>query len=319
MGQALLERTSNLGASARLTVNFHPDRIAVDGVTVAEGMVRAGRYRSQWVTWISNGGRSATIGGDRHRWERALFGDAYDGVDPLVEEMPVYGALDLLRDPHGGSPRFGSCFLVLEPHMFDRATLTVGDSHAAPRDVGTRSEMRCVLAGLVEQAAAGQLLGRSLGFDELDQVLDGRYESSVPGRVLDHYVEAQVHGGVDFANDVNSVVLDPSFRGSQVEEHFDRATARYGVRVEWHPGSVLRVDDVPTDFRGPAMAAVARRVAGGGPTIDAQAIGALAARCPPETPTLTGDPDQSDPQQLKYLWHTLLARGTEAPTTRLPV
>jgi hypothetical protein len=314
IGRAFIERVGDLGASARLTLNFHPDRIAIDGVTVAEGLVRDGRYRSQWVTWISNGGRSATVGGDRHRWERALFGDAYERVDPLVEEMPVYGALDPLRDPHGGSPRFGSCFLVLEPHVFDRVTLTVGDSHAAPRDVGTRSELRCVLAGLVEQAAVGELLGRSLGFDELDEVLEGRYESSVPGRVLDHYVEAQVHGGVDLARDVGSVVLDPSFRGSPVEEHFDHARERYGVRVEWHPGSVLRVDDVPADFRGAALPGLARRVAGARPTIDARLIGALAARCPPGMPTFTGDPDQSELQQLKYLWHTLLANGTEAPT-----
>lgn len=51
----------------RLTLNFHPDRIAVDGASVAAGLARSGRYRNQWVTWISSGGRSALLGGRRHR------------------------------------------------------------------------------------------------------------------------------------------------------------------------------------------------------------------------------------------------------------
>ena len=310
--ESLLCDSRELPTSARLTLNFHPDRLAADGVSVAEGLLRAGRYRSQWRTWISNGGRSAIVGGDRHRWEHELFGGAYDDADPLVDETPVYGSLDLLWHPHGGSPRFGSCYLVLEPHVFDRVTFTVGDSHDAPRDVGTIDQPIGVIAALAEQAATGALLARPLGLVELEEAMHGSYRSPRPSRTLDGYVEAQVHGGVDLHDDVHSVVLDPSFKGSVIEECFERTAERFQILVEWHAGSVLRVDDVPSDFRGPSMPILARRAADPAETFDARALGALATARLPEPPTQVGDAHESEAQQLKYLWHTLLTHGHDA-------
>ncbi|GAA2218868.1 hypothetical protein GCM10010429_51420 [Micromonospora olivasterospora] len=61
----------------RLTLNFHPDRLLADGRTVAAALAGDGVYRSQFETGISNGGLSAYPGGDRDRWEEALFGGAY--------------------------------------------------------------------------------------------------------------------------------------------------------------------------------------------------------------------------------------------------
>jgi hypothetical protein len=145
---------SRFGAAGRLTLNFHPDRIGRQGVTVARALLTDGRYQSQWVTGLSAGSRSAIVGGERHRWERDLFGRAYEGADAATTQFPVYGSLDLAFDPHGGSPRFGSSFVVLRRHVLDRTTLCVGDSHMGPRDVGTTDEPWAVLAGLAEQASS---------------------------------------------------------------------------------------------------------------------------------------------------------------------
>src|SRR5687767_2228240 len=93
---------SRLAAAGRVTLNFHPDRVTRSATTVSAGLLDDGRYRSQWVTGISNGSRSAVAGGERQRFERALFDGTYDMADPARHEFPVYGALDLLRDPHGG-------------------------------------------------------------------------------------------------------------------------------------------------------------------------------------------------------------------------
>ncbi|MET8090671.1 DUF3626 domain-containing protein [Micromonospora sp. NPDC005220] len=57
----------------QLTVNFHPDRLCVDGRTVAAALFEDGVYRSQFVTGISNGGLTAYPGGDRDRWEQRMF------------------------------------------------------------------------------------------------------------------------------------------------------------------------------------------------------------------------------------------------------
>jgi hypothetical protein len=304
------QRASQLCASGRVTLNFHPDRMDRAGRTVAGGLAADGRYRSQWATWISNGGRSAVTGGERQRWERELFAGSYDGA-PEAVERPVYGALDLLRDPHGGSPRFGSSYLVLVPAVLDRVTLCVGDSHVGPDDVATAARPLPILAGLVEQARAGRLLGRPLGIADLEAVLTGRSVLEGPSRDLDHYVEAQVHGGVDLSTEVEAVVVDPSFRGTEVEADLEIAAGRAGFEVRWHRGSELPVERVPDDYRGPTMPELARTVAVGG-VVDARAIGLAATDLDLGPPRPAGDGPRSLAQQLKYLWHTVLAKGRDA-------
>jgi len=303
--------SDRLLAAGRITLNFHPDRVTRPGSTVAAGLLADGRYRSQWVTGISNGSRSALAGGDRHRFERDLFDGAYDGADPAAVELPVYGALDLLDCPFGGSPRFGSSFVVLRPHMLARTTLCVGDSYVGPPEVGTVAAPWCLLAGLAEQAAAGRLLDRPLGVADLLAVLDGDRSASSEARTLDGYVEAQVHGGVDLATDVEAIVVDPSFAGSDVERDLSAAAARYGFAYRWHPGSELAAGAVPPGFRGPTVVEWARRVARPDGVVDAQAIGAAAPRAVPDLRPGGDEPD-SVLQQLKYLWHAVFALGHDA-------
>jgi hypothetical protein len=294
----------------RLTLNFHPDRNTARGVTVAEGLLDTGRYCSQFETGASNGSRSAVRGGERDEWEHLLFDDVYRDVDDTVAR-PVYGAFDLLRDPHGGSPRFGSSYVVLQPHVIDRATFCVGDSHQSPSDVGTMDEPLNILAGLYEQAAAGVLLERAMGIDVLDELVSNRFSPRRAARVLDGYVEAQIHGGVELGRDVRGIVVDPSFRNTPTEDSLSMAAQRHGFQIEWHEGSELDVTDVPGDFRGPTMPALARRVAGADGVLDAAAIGTAARRVPFTPPTPGGDRPESELQQLKYLWHVLLAHGRD--------
>lgn len=141
-GVSLEQAALRFRGAARLTLNFHPDRVGRHGMTVAAGLLTTGRYQSQWVTGLSAGSRSAPPGGERQRFERELFDSAYDGADPAEVEFPVYGSFDLVFDPHGGSPRFGSSFLVLHRHVLDRATLCVGDSHTWGRGTSARSRTR---------------------------------------------------------------------------------------------------------------------------------------------------------------------------------
>lgn len=301
--------------AGRLTLNFHPDRVGRHGHTVAAGLAADGTYQSQWISGISAGSRSALHGGERHRFERELFAGVYDEADPSPGAHPVYGSFDLVFDDHGGSPRFGSSYVVLRAHMRERTTLCVGDSHMAPRDVGTFERPGSVLAALTEQAARSRLLNRGLDTQVLLEALEARYRSPRASRDLDGYIEAQVHGGVSLADDVEAIVLDPSFRGSDVERDIATAARQFGFDVAWHCGSVLCVDDVPGDFRGPTMPALARKVADADGTVHARAIGIAAARERFEEPTRLGDSPESVWQQLKYLWHTLLAHGRDAAST----
>ena len=180
------------------------------------------------------------------------------------------------------------------------------------RVTSARSMPRGACSQRSRSAAAGLLLDRALGLDDLLRVLRGELVSRAPSRCLDGYIEAQVHGGVDLGSDVEAIVLDPSFAGTDTESNLTVAADRYGFEIEWHSGSNLAADDVPSDFRGPTMPALARRVARPDGVVDAYAIGIAARRLRLERPLPEGDPPDSDLQQLKYRWHTLLAHGYDA-------
>jgi hypothetical protein len=109
------------------------------------------------------------------------------------------------------------------------------------------------------------------------------------GHVVDHYVEAQVHGPLRLAQDVEALVIDPVYSGTPHGDTLLATAARYGIAAEYHDGFVLPVSAVPTDkvegpFRWQALCAggharaVAERVAGERGMLDAAVIGAAAPR-----------------------------------------
>jgi hypothetical protein len=264
-----------LDRSLRVTLNFHPDRL-VNGVPVLVSFAHDGVYRSQFETGSSNGGLTAHPGGARWMWEQRIFGHAYDDAPPA--ERPKYGALDHRRRRIGGAPRFGSAHLRLTEPMLDWATFCFPDSVFKPTALAT--------------ARRFDLLGLADAFDAIartDEV------EATEGGLLDDYIEAHVHGRVEFATDVEALVLDPCFRGTTVEEQ----AASLGVPVEWHEGRRLQVDTLAqhAQFRGPRVVEVGRRVADDG-VLDAAIIGRAA---------LAGI---EDPQDLKKLWHCVARFGT---------
>ena len=275
---------------ARITVNFHPDRLLADGRTVAEHLVTGGAYRSQFESGISNGGLTAYPGGDRERWEWRMFGGAYPAE--LTVGRPVYGGLNLAGHVDGASPRFGSCHLVLRAGATRRATFSHGDSVTEPAVVGTADTFGGIWAALLEQVArTGTALGLAADSPEAWVDLLARPRPAA-GRAMDDYVEAQLHGGLDLAADVEVVVADPSFAGTPTAAHLAAVAP-----LRYHPGFELEATAFPADLRGPEAAALARTLGPG--LIDAAVIG-RAAR------TVT---DAGTRQLLKYLWHILVLRG----------
>lgn len=306
---------------ARITLNFHPDRIATGGRTVAEGLAADGIYRSQYETGLSNGSRTAHPGGLRDTWEESLFGGAYhaDGVAP--GDRPKYGALNLMHHSDGAAPRFGSCHVRLRPAVNDRATYCFGDSHVGPAHVGTIDAFGPVLTGLADAAATGSALGVT-GMDPASvlQGLPDAAPSPLPGRSLDFYIEAQVHGPVDLARDAEAIVLDPSFDGTETGRLLIKAAERYGIGVERHAGFVLEPDAIDPEFRGEVMLPLAELIRvsyATGRTYDAETLGRAAASVvrDPEAWARWGDRDEVL-QYVKQLWHCLVEFGrhsTAAP------
>lgn len=278
---------------AVVTVNFHPDRLLPGGRTVVDCLVAEGVYRSQFETGISNGG----LGGDRDRWEQRMFPGCYRS--PVGR--PVYGALNLAGFPDGAAPRFGSCHLVLRPEVSARATFSLGDSVTEPAVVGTASSFGAVWRALLaEVACSGRASGLSAG-SPAAWVASLRVPRVTAGRVLDDYVEAQVHGGVRLGADVAAVVVDPSFRGTRWEP----LLRSLGVPVRWSPGFALDAAAFPAGLRGARVPVLAREMAArfGRSRLDAEVIGRAARE-------FAADPERL--QLVKYLWHVLVAVGEPA-------
>ncbi len=309
---------AELQSHACVALHFHPDRLAGDGRSVAEALRDDGIYRNQFETQLSNGMLSPERGGPRDRWENELFGDAYRAPDLPLSLRPRYGALALMGHADGPSPRFGSSYFVLNPSCSRRSTFCFGDSHENPPARGVWSQWDDVLAALLtESFLRGSALGRGdirpAALIESLRTNLGRARplpSQQPaGRNLDHYIEAQVHGEVLLQRDADLLVADPSFRGTPTEDALAVLCERYDVSLLWHGGFALRVQDVPTDFRGPAMPALAQRVASAG-VVTAAGIGVAAAelRHAPDRWVSFGSPADAL-QALKLLWHVVLRYG----------
>jgi hypothetical protein len=332
--EALLDSVCRGGS---LTLNFHPDRLLADGRSVAEALCDDGVYRSQFETGISNGGLTAYPGGDRDMWERALFAGAYHAPGVAARERPKYGGLNLMNHLNGACPRFGSCHVRLGHAATDRATLIFGDSVANPTDIGLTSAFAPVLAPLLEAIASGAgALGRA-GVDVrsfVEGVMRGDHVhrrgvfAPEMTHTLDDYIEAQVHGELRLAVDVEAVVIDPAFRDTAAGEVMSTTARRHGFEAEWHAGLVLSLSDVPADapdapeaqlMRWQRLCAngralrLAQRVAeehGSEPRLDAANIGQAAANVvrEPERWRTWGEPD-AVLVHLKDLWLMLVAHG----------
>ncbi|MFJ9771890.1 DUF3626 domain-containing protein [Kitasatospora sp. NPDC101157] len=255
----------------RVTLNFHPDRSS-RGRSILDALAEGGVYLSQFATGTSNGGLTAHPGGDRWRWESRIFDGAYD--DALPAERPAYGALNYRRKPVGAAPRFGSAHFRLAAPALERTTFCYPDSFLEPTDFGTSGRMRLVELALADRQDA-----------------------------LDDYIEAQVHGPVRLAHDIEALVLDPCYRGTAVEE----AAHRLPCPVEWHPGFRLTVQELRRhpDYRGREFVDLGAAIAVDG-VLDPRIVGAAAE---------TG---RHDPQAVKKVWHCLARFGSPAARTAAP-
>jgi hypothetical protein len=114
---------------------------------------------------------------------------------------------------------------------------------------------------------------------------------------LDDYIEAHVHGPVRLGEDVEALVLDPSFRGTRIEE----VACQLDCPVEWHVGFRLSTTELRShrDYRGPKYVQLGVQLSVDG-YLDPRIIGDAAR---------TGRYDEQD---LKRVWHYIARYGGRA-------
>ena len=323
---ALYEKAlQNIRQNARVAIHFHPERLTKNGQSVAEGLLEAGTFKTQFETGISSGSPTAFPGGERDFWERRFFGGAYhqNGLSPAGR--PRYGALALMGHPDGPSPRFGSCYFLLYADVNKRSSFTFGGSQddLEMERTGSHQELAPCIAPLFTEVIKGNgVLGmEGLTVNTLLEHLANRLPAPFPrppgrplGNALDSFIEAQVHGEVSLRNDVERLVADPAFRGTVMEELFYLISSRYEIELDWHPGFTLPAQKVPEAFRGYPTQALATRIAGNG-LLDAARIGS-AANAFTLQPELWHEWDTFDEglTSFRRLWHVLVKYGAPPGT-----
>ncbi|WP_018755431.1 DUF3626 domain-containing protein [Paenibacillus terrigena] len=312
------DAVAKIKSHARIAMHFHPDRLDPTDKSVAEALLEQGVYKSQFETLLSSGSVSAYPGGQRDLWEDRLFGGAYQQEGTTKSERPKYGALDLMRHPDGPAPRFGSCYFLLSPKVSYRSTYTYMDSHQNPVQKGTYAAFDDMMAALLEEiflrdSALGeanlrpQKLVDHLRVNLLNAFLDP--SEMEPKRNLNHYIEAQVHGDIRLENDVEILIADPAFQGMPIGRILEQLCVQYSIDLYWHGGFALSVDEVSSNFRGPAMPSLAARIAHHG-YIDASMIGSAAKHLRQDPAAWRDRGTHAEVlQELKLLWHVLVRYG----------
>ncbi len=147
------------------------------------------------------------------------------------DQRPKYGALNLMLHPDGPAPRFGSCYFLLSPKVSSRSTYTYFRFASRSERKGTYQEFDMILAALLEETfvrdfAIGEgNLTPTILINHLLANLKGPFidvVSKEPARNLNHYIEAQIHGEISLKEDVEALVADPSFKGTDVRKSFRR-------------------------------------------------------------------------------------------------
>ncbi|WP_285356461.1 DUF3626 domain-containing protein [Vibrio sp. D406a] len=247
-----------------VTINFHPDRYTTSNKPLLLAIAQDGYLKSQFETQTSNGGLTAYKGGERCLWEQSIFGRAYDKVDNCFR--PEYGALNFRNYDVGAAPRFGSSYFKLKPHTLERTTFCYPDSYFEPQDFAVSNR--------------------------LESVIDKANSSCAD--LLDDYIEAHIHGVVSIRNDIESVVLDPIYKGSEIHDQ----ALELGAPLEWHGGFELSVEEMSRypDYRGQSFIDLARELVPNG-MLNAKLLG------------LAVTEHGYEEQDIKKIWHYLARFG----------
>lgn len=151
--------------------------------------------------------------------------------------------------PDGASPRFGSCYFTLHHDISYRTTYNFGGSHEenALEKSGSLYEIDSIMASIFEEIQKGKGV---FGIDEItiynflkyftDKYPDmgnKQFNNSLSSN-LDSFIEAQIHGSIKLDRDVEKLVIDPSFIGTEIEKILNAIALKYNIKIKRHPSTL---------------------------------------------------------------------------------
>jgi len=164
-------------------------------------LLEDGRFKNLGATGYGEGTEDQDI---RKKYEREVLNIPREAP---WEHRPVYGAIFYQQGSgaeHWGAARsYGTLYAVMKPHVSERATFTPDDSFSCNNQQVFLHKHRDKLADL-------WLSADPTSAEHLSNHYEGTKELTHP---LYAYLEAQIHGGVDFSKDVAEIHLTPDVYG----------------------------------------------------------------------------------------------------------
>ncbi|MDN3685088.1 DUF3626 domain-containing protein [Vibrio sinaloensis] len=108
---------------------------------------------------------------------------------------------------------------------------------------------------------------------------------------MDDYIEAHIHGKVSISEDVECLVLDPSYRDTEIETH----ALRLNLPIKWHQGFQLSLTTMQrfADYRGRKFVQLAEKKLAENGSLNPRLLGLGVTEL------------NYDQQDIKKVWHYL--------------
>jgi hypothetical protein len=214
---------------APLTINFFPAELSVLGARNIDAFSMDSHYRNAFE--LCERAQSARDAKDvRDEWERRLFEGGYHAHELIPDERPKYASLNADQDPRGGSRFWGDCFFILSKSIRDRVSLTPDDSSVCDADsVGTFENCQHVLVRANEARLAAILETSRSG-------------KPTPVNVVNAYVEAQIHGPIELSRDIEALVVNQRYAGTDIEAKLRKFAEANGIEMRWTNGKKVMSD-----------------------------------------------------------------------------
>jgi len=169
---------------------------------VGQFFMKDTHYRNQFETKTSGGLLKTSA---REKWERGLFGTAYDDAKPA--ERPKYGVQNIWNDPRGvvGARQYGDSYIVLKDVRL-RCTLSPQDSANLPaRKLAVLDYYAHVLLEYSDKELKEAIRVAEKGDEKVG-------DSEMVVEKWGMYKEAQLHGEIDLRKHVDRLVANERHR-----------------------------------------------------------------------------------------------------------
>lgn len=123
-----------------------------------------------------------------------------------------------------------------------------------------------------------------------------------------------IHGDILLNNDIESLYLDESFRGTEINRYAEILCIKYHLKLQWIPLRQIKIDDIRDEFRGPIIKLLAEKIdkqfGNRSGNINALLIGKASRASMVNSADWEeiGDKNQVF-QYIKQLWHTTAYYG----------